>query len=457
MSTKRRGDIMDASTAAHLCTDQYPDWLWRKLDRFQDWRFGLFMHWGPCSLLECDNSWSLVECEWSRPDDLKPWIEAGKDPAVYRKTYLEAATKFNPVNFCPEKWAEFAEYAGMKYVVLTSKHHDGFCLFDTATTDYRITHPSCAFSSNPRANILKETFNAFRNKHFGIGCYFSKPDWHSSDFWDQDKVMHTRFPDYDIKQDPARWKRFVEFTHRQFKELMTGYGPIDTLWLDGGWIRTPDYDIDIPGVARMARMYHPELIMADRTCGGLYENIITPEQVHDMPKTPLGHPWEICVTMANNWGYRGPGDPHKPARQLIHLLIDVVAKNGNLLLNIGPRADGTFPPEAVDRLREIGDWMQINGEAIHGTRAIAPYDEGPIRYTSKGTNAYAIILSPDEHAPMPSSVRIEKLPPAADSIVRLLGHDAPLEVTRDGSAAVVTLPASAPCRHAWTLRYQIDG
>ena len=453
MTTPRRGDILDASTAEYLCTEQYPGWLWRKLDRFQDWRFGLFMHWGPCSLLECDNSWSLVENEWSRPDNLKPWIAAGKDPAVYRKKYLAAAAQFNPVKFCPEKWADLAKYAGMKYMVFTSKHHDGFCLFDTATTDYRVTHPSCAFSSHPRANILKEVFSAFREKGFGIGCYFSKPDWHSPDFWDQDKVKHDRFPDYDITQDPARWQRFVAFTHRQFEELMADYGAIDMLWLDGGWIRKSEYDIDIPGVAKMARSHHPELLMVDRACGGLFENIITPEQMHDMPAKPYGHPWEICVTMANSWGYVG-GEEQKPARTLIHLLIEVVAKDGNLLLNVGPRADGTFPPEAEYRLCAIGDWMRVNAEAIHGTRAIQPYQEGDIRYTRKGSVVYAIILSSDEQSPMPKTVRIEQLPPAADNPVFLLGCDEPLQIIRDGSAAVVVLPPAAPCRHAWTLRYQ---
>ncbi|MEI7437940.1 MAG: alpha-L-fucosidase, partial [bacterium] len=294
---------------------------------------------------------------------------------------------------------------------------------------------------------------AFREKGFGIGCYFSKPDWHSPDFWDQDKVKHDRFPDYDITQDPARWQRFVAFTHRQFEELMADYGAIDMLWLDGGWIRKSEYDIDIPGVAKMARSHHPELLMVDRACGGLFENIITPEQMHDMPAKPYGHPWEICVTMAHSWGYVG-GEEQKPARTLIHLLIEVVAKDGNLLLNVGPRADGTFPPEAEYRLCAIGDWMRVNAEAIHGTRAIQPYQEGDIRYTRKGSVVYAIILSSDEQSPMPKTVRIEQLPPAADNPVFLLGCDEPLQIIRDGSAAVVVLPPAAPCRHAWTLRYQ---
>ena len=149
------------------------------------------------------------------------------------------------------------------------------------------------------------------------------------------------------------------------------------------------------------------------------------------------------------------GEAQKPARTLIHLLIDVVAKDGNLLLNVGPRADGTFPPEVEDRLREIGDWMRVNAEAIHGTRAIRPYQEGAIRYTRKGSVVYAIILSADEQAPMPMTVRIEQLPPAADAPVHMLGCDGPLPVTRDGSVAVVTLPPRAPCRHAWTLRYEV--
>ena len=451
----RRGDILDASTADRLETNRYPDWLWRKLDRFQDWRFGLFMHWGAYSVLGCDASWSLVTNEWSRPDTLKPWIEAGKDPAVYRARYLAAPERFNPVKFDPASWAELAEYAGMKYVILTSKHHDGFCMFDTKETDYRITNPAFPFAKDRRANILKTLFDAFRERHFGIGCYFSKPDWHHPDFWEQDRVTHDRFPEYDVKAEPERWKRFVDFTHRQFKELMTGYGPIDILWLDGGWICPQQgYDIDMPGVARMARTYQPELLVVDRTVGGFYENIITPEQVHDMPKEPLGHPWEICVTMANNWGYV-ENDQYKSVRTLIHLLVDVVAKNGNLLLNVGPRADGTYPPEAVERLHVIGDWMSINAEAIHGTRAIEPYEAGAIRFTSKGDTVYGIILSETEGAAMPKTVRLSSLVPVADAPVFLLGHAAPLAVTRDTGGVTVTLPDRAPCDHAWTLKYRV--
>jgi alpha-L-fucosidase len=453
---KRRGDILDATTAEYLCTDQYPDWLWRKLETFQDWRFGLFMHWGPYSIYGCDASWSLqgIDNDWCRYDGLKPWEDCGRDPAAYREGYLACASQFNPVNFNPEGWAELAEYAGMKYMVLTSKHHDGFCMFDTATTDYRITAPNCPFASHPRANILRETFDAFRAKGFGIGCYFSKPDWSHPDFWDQSVVEHRRGPDYEPEEDPERWQRFVDFTHRQFEELMTGYGPIDSLWLDGGWCRTGQYDVDIPTVAEMARRHHPELLVCDRSVGGLYENVITPEQLHDLPRTPMGHPWEICVTLAKSWGYV-EGEPQKPARQIIHLLADVVAKNGNLLLNVGPRADGTYPPEAVDRLRSIGDWMQVNGEAIHGTRAIEPWSEGNIRYTSKGDTVYAIVLSASEDAPMPSTVRLSALQPAAGNAVSLLGHGGELTVHREEGDTVITLPETAPCDHAWTLKFRI--
>lgn len=456
MTTKRRGDILDASTSKHLCTDQYPDWLWRRLETFQDWRFGLFMHWGPYSLYNCDASWSLqsLDNDWSRHDGLKPWEDCGRDPAAYRKGYLACATQFNPVKFNPESWAELAEYAGMKYMVLTSKHHDGFCMFDTATTDYRITGPDCPFASNPRANILKETFDAFRAKHFGIGCYFSKPDWSHPDFWDQSVVEHTRFCDYDPEEDPERWQRFVDFTHKQFEELMTEYGPIDTLWLDGGWIGSGKYDVGIPAVAEMARKHHPKLLVMDRAQGGLYENVITPEQLHDMPEKPLGHPWEICLTLANSWAFV-EGDPQKPARQIIHILADIVAKNGNLLLNVGPRPDGSFPPEVIDRLTKIGDWMQVNAEAIHGTRAIEPWTEGNIRYTSKGDTAYAIILS-EEDEKMPTTVRLTGLCPKHDAMITLLGHEGPLQHSVDDKGTTIELPKLAPCDHAWTLKFQVD-
>jgi len=387
---------------------------------------------------------------WARPDDLKPWVERGKDLERFRRDYWALNETFSPVDFDPSKWVEAAEDAGMKYVCFTTKHHDGFCMFDTRTTDYRITHPDCPFHDDPRANIVKHVFDAFRERDFGISCYFSKSDWHSPYYWSPDAPAPDRHPNYDTLADPARWAKFREFVHAQTAELMSEYGPIDALWLDGGQVRPPKQDIDMAGMAAMARSHQPGLIVADRTVGGPYENILTPEQ--RVPDEPLGSAWESCLTMGKGWSYR-PDDEYKPTRELLHLLIDIVAKGGNLLLNIGPSPEGTLADEALARLREIGEWMSVNAEAVHGTRPIAPYAEGNVRYTSKGETVYAHVLAGEGEDGPPVEVAVSLLP-AEGSEVTLLGCEEPLQWrVEDGKARVSMPEGELGCEHIWVLKY----
>jgi len=448
--TKERIDIMAHSRAEDTCSDQYPQWLWDRLDWFQDLKFGLFIHWGIYSQWGCIESWPLVEEDaWARPDDLPCWIERDKDLARFQRDYWALNRTFNPANFDPAVWAAAAQAAGMKYVAFTTKHHDGFCMFDTRTTDYKVTAPDCPFHANPRANITKHVFNAFREQGFGIHCYFSKSDWLSPYYWDPAFPAHDRNPNYDTHAHPEKWAQFVDFVYRQIEELMSEYGPLDSLWLDGGQVRPPDQDINMARIAEMARSHQPELLVVDRTVGGLYENILTPEQ--EIPDEPLGHPWESCLTMGTSWSYK-PNDEYKPARVLIHMLVDIVAKGGNLLLNIGPTPDGVFPAETLERLREIGAWLAVNGEAIYGTRPIAPYKEANTCFTHKGDDVYAITLAA-EGAPPPAKITFSTLRPAPGSEVTLLGHEAPLPWHDAGTQVEITLPAQLPCAHAWAIKF----
>ena len=421
-----------------------PDWLVDRLEWFRDLKFGFFMHWGPYSQWGCLESWPLVEEDtWARADDLAPWVDRDRDIERFKRDYFALNRSFNPERFDPAPWAEAAEYAGMKYAVFTTKHHDGFSMFDTRQTDYRITHPDCPFSANPRANIAKEVFDAFRARDFGIGAYFSKSDWHVPYYWSPGRPTKTRNPNYDTHAEPELWEKFVQFVHGQIEELMTGYGPVDILWLDGGQVRPPNQDIRMDEIAAMGRSHQPGLIVADRTVGGPNENYLTPEQ--EVPDEPiLDTPWESCITMGDQWSYK-PDDRYKPTRDLIHLLVGVIAKGGNLLLNVGPSPEGTLPDTALSRMREIGDWMAINDEAIHGTRPLAPYAKGKLHFTRRGDDAYAIYLA-DEGEPMPATI---ELPIAPASEVKLLGASSPLPC----SGQTVTLPSAAPCEHAWTLKF----
>ncbi len=206
----------------------------QKLEEWQDLKFGLLMHWGAYS------QWGIVE-SWSICPEDYGWCkrEKGSNPDdyfTYKKEYENLKLSFNPVHFEPEKWAAAAKDAGMKYVVFTTKHHDGFCMFDTKYTDYKITDEDCPFSVNPRANVTKEIFNAFRAEGLWAGAYFSKPDWHCPYYWDPKFPPLDRNVNYDPEEHPEEWEKYVQFTQNQIMELCTDYGKLDILWLDGGWV-----------------------------------------------------------------------------------------------------------------------------------------------------------------------------------------------------------------------------
>ncbi|OGV75310.1 MAG: hypothetical protein A3K19_18475 [Lentisphaerae bacterium RIFOXYB12_FULL_65_16] len=447
----KRGDIMERSEGQDE-TAQQPDWLKKRLEWFMDLRFGLFLHWGPYSQWDCCESWPLVPADtWARPDQLKCWTERGKDLKRFSADYRNLNRTFNPTRFAPDVWAELAESAGMKYITFTTKHHDGFCMFDTATTDYRVTHADCPFHSNRRANIFHEVVDAFRSRGLAISCYFSKSDWHSPYYWSPDTPPVDRNPNYDTRKRPELWAKFVDFVHRQVEELMTGYGKIDVLWLDGGQVRPPLQDIQMDKLAAMARTHQPGLLIADRTVGGAHENIVTPEQ--QIPEKPLGVPWESCMTLGQHWKYV-PNDTYKPARQVIHMLAETTSKGGNLLLGVGPTPEGTIPAEAAERLTDIGRWLRTNGEAIYGSRPVAPYQAGAVRFTAKGRYVYAIILAQEGEILPPREISIPGFRPKAGSEAALLGTSAPIKWRDEENGVRLIIPAGLTAgRHAWVVRF----
>lgn len=370
-----------------------------KLDKWQDQKFGIIIHWGLYAVPGIIESWNLCNEDWiNRPDSNQSYDD-------YKKWYWGLKKDFNPVNFDPESWAKAAKDAGMKYLVFTTKHHDGFCMFDTKQTDFKISNGP--FAGNPKADVAKYVFDAFRKNDFMIGAYFSKPDWHSENYWWPKYATANRNNNYDIRQFPWRWNKFKDYTYNQISELMHDYGSVDILWLDGGWVRPLEtvtdevrswgadipkwsQDIDMPKIAAMARDAQPGILMVDRTVHGPYENYQTPEQ--HIPATQLDHPWESCMTLANNWGFV-PNDQFKSAATIIHSLIEVVAKGGSLLLGVGPKPDGTMPDEAVKRMEEIGAWMNKNGEAIYNTRTTKNYHDGNTWFTQNNKTGIRYALT----------------------------------------------------------------
>lgn len=445
----------------------------QKLEAWQDLKFGLLMHWGPYS------QWGIVE-SWSICPEDEGWCRRSlEDYYEYVRKYEGLKRTFNPVKFDPSLWARAAKEAGMRYVIFTTKHHDGFCMFDTRYTDYKVTDPECPFSSNPRANITREIFDAFRKEGFWVGAYFSKPDWHSPYYWWPNFPPRDRNVNYDPEAYPERWAKFVEYTHNQILELMTEYGRVDILWLDGGWVskKSPEelrkyyerrlkdsksgylksqvinQDILMDELVARCREKQPGLIVVDRAVAGKNQNYLTPENV--VPDKALPYPWESCIISGGGWSFT-PDARYMSGRQAIHLLVDIVAKGGNLLLNIAPSHDGTWQQGAYDLLKEYAAWLKVNGQAIYNTRALPPFKEGKVCFTrGKDGSVYLIYLA-DEGEKLPEKIKVEAFKPKAGARLSMLGTSQKISYRISGEGFEVFIPSSVrhnpPCKYAWIFR-----
>jgi alpha-L-fucosidase len=334
-----------------------------RLDWWREARFGLFIHWG---------LYAVPAGEWNGRTQYGEWIRhTAKIPIGEYDKFRE---RFNPTRFDPDQWVRLAKAAGMKYIVITSKHHDGFGLFDSGQTDWDV------MSTPYGRDILKQLAAACQREGIRLCFYYSIMDWHHPDY------MPRR--DWEEASRPAAgadFERYVQYMKAQLKELLTGYGPIGVLWFDGQWEGTWTNDRG-RDLYQYVRALQPGIIINNRVgrAGGdfglnrdqgLVGDFGTPEQ--EIPATGVpGLDWETCMTMNRNWGYNRADKDFKSTAVLIRNLVDIASKGGNFLLNVGPTADGEFPPESVERLKAIGDWMKVNGESIHGTTA-SPFPSLP--------------------------------------------------------------------------------
>lgn len=397
-----------------------------KLKHWQDQKFGVLMHWGLYSVPGIVESWSICSEDWI-VRERKPTYEEDK------AWYWSQKDSLNPVNFDPSKWADVMKKAGMKYMIFTTKHHDGFCMFDTKYTDFSISHGP--FGKDPRHNIAKEVFNAYRNKGFMIGCYFSKPDWHSKWFWNPYYATPNRRINYKKQQHPDWWQNYRKFTQNQLNELTTDYGNIDILWLDGGWITGEEIGLDT--ILVNARKRNPGMISVDRTIRGKNENYQTPEQ--GIPAKQLDIPWESCITLSHAWGWT-PNAKFKSPNKVIGILSEIVAKGGCLALGVGPKADGTLQPEVVKNLLQIGNWLNKNGQAIYSTVNAAHYNDGKVWFTAdkNGKTLYAIYALEDGEK-TPKTITWTENKPKGKLI--LLQNGKSVKYTIKGNQVTVTLPS----------------
>jgi alpha-L-fucosidase len=330
------------------------------------------------------------------------------------------------------------------------------------------------FSTNPGSNVAKEVFSAFRQKGFLVGAYFSKPDWHSDNYWWNRFPPMDRNPNYDIKKHPEKWRQFVDYTHKQIDELMTDYGKIDVLWLDGGWVKKKteeqakidfiknydenhfaingqSQDIDMPLLVKNARAKQPGLIVVDREVPGAFQNYLTPEQ--HIPDEGLPYPWETCMTMGNSWSYV-PGDIYKPTDVLIKKLVDIISKGGNYLLNVGPGPDGEWSDTVYSRLHEIGNWMKVNSPAVYETKALPVFGQGEaIRFVqSKDEKTKFIFLFNFPAGPL----TINKLPIGKNAKLQMLGATSLLKWKQTAAGAEIIVPEKLKqlSDHVWVLKVQ---
>ncbi len=366
---------------------QWPDdpQVLEKLDRWQDLKFGVLMHWGIYSVAGIMESWPICNDDWVvRPE--------GSTYDGYKQWYWGLSKEFNPVDFDPGQWADVFEDAGMKYMIFTTKHHDGFCMFDSEYSDFTVAKTG-PFATDPRRDIAKHVFDAFRPKDFMIGAYFSKPDWHCKWFWNPYYATPDRHVNYKVDKHPDWWENYVTFTKNQLGELTGGrYGQLDILWLDGGWIRGDQ--VGLNEILPEARRVSPGLICVDRTIKGPNENYQTPEQ--SVPAVQIDHPWESCMTMGTRWGW-SEDQNYKSARRIIGILAEITAKGGSLALGIGPTPQGLIEDRVVVILQEIGAWLRRCGEAVYGTRITEKYNDGKIWFNASkdGRTLYAIYALPD--------------------------------------------------------------
>ena len=313
---------------------------------FKEAKFGMFIHWGLYSILE--------RGEWVMYTERIP-----------KEKYARLIKKFNPNNFNAEEWVEIAKNAGMKYMVLTSRHHDGFSLFNTKYSEFN------SMKTPAKRDFIKEYIDACHRSGMKVGLYYSLLDWRWDAYW--------KGP----KEDPDAWKKFLKYVHGQVEELMSSYGKIDILWYDGWWPYTAK-DWESEELNKKVRKLQPNILINNRS--GIPEDFETPEQHIPWWSLPK-RAWETCMTMNDSWGYYKADRNWKSPRRLIISLVSTVSLGGNLLLNVGPMSNGEFPQEALDRLSEIGKWLRRNGESIYGTRP-CPFSSTVGPFTSKGSKAY---------------------------------------------------------------------
>ncbi len=386
---------------------------------FQKDRFGMFIHWGLYAI--------PARGEWIRSHE-----------RISNEDYQTYFDEFDPKDYDPKAWARAARDAGMRYAVLTAKHHDGFCLFDSKLTDYKATN------TKAKRDLVREFVDAFRAEGLKVGLYYSIIDWHHQDYPHYGDRQHPERDNEAFKGVQHDFDNYLKYMHGQVEELVTNYGKIDLLWFDFSYDNLKGEAWRASELIEMIRKHQPDVIMDNRLeasgegFGGLVsanpsvysgdfvspEQIIPPKGILDVKGRPV--PWEACITMNGNWGYAVKDNFYKPAPMLIRKLAECVSKDGNLLLNVGPDARGLIPKESLDALSEIGRWMRRNGESIYGCGYAGMEKPDFGRVTKNGKKLYFHVFdNPIGYLPLPG-VKPEEI-----KRIRLLSTGAEMAIEKN--------------------------
>jgi alpha-L-fucosidase len=448
-------------------------------------KFGLFIHWGPYSVAGVEASWPIMAPDLAA-------VAFGVQPPIREADYVALPRKFNPVDYDPRSWARLAKQAGMRYIVFTAKHHDGFCMFDAPGTDYKITRTPYG------RDVCSELAEACAEAGLHLCFYYSQLDMHHPGYRDTRKPVANNW-----LGEPKRpeWASYLDYMENHLRKLLTGYGPVSALWFDG----LSGHDkYDPPRFHRLIQELSPTTLVNDRL-GGRYD-FVTSEQFipqrgipikHRLSRPSDGHfrlllsllrapgigalvrkqarryaegrlqlasmptasyprpgdfqPWETCMTMNRSWAYNPNDRAYHPAGQLLYNLVQVASRGGNYLLGIGPTPRGTFPPQALERLNALGQWMAVNDEAIHGTTY------GPLQHlifgrtTADQDTVYLFIWD------WPSSGRISLgAMPGQVSAVTLLAGRQPLSFKQAGNRFAIQVPDRPPDPFISVLAIQLE-
>jgi len=420
-------------------------------------RFGMFIHWGV---------YSIPAGVWNGHEigGIGEWImNRGKIPV---RDYMEMAKQFNPVKYDPDAWVKMAKDAGMKYIVITSKHHDGFALFKSEASKWNVVDHTIYGK-----DLLKPLAEACQRHGIKLGFYYSQAqDWVNPGGSASRKLTKEGWPNPDsviidayTKEHNGHWdpaqetrsfdKYIDEVAVPQVRELLTNYGKVAVLWWD-----TPIGMTDAAAEKLQALLsLQPEIITNDRLKRPNFPgDHKTPEQRIPNLADLDGTDWETCMTMNNTWGYKSYDHNYKSPQTLIRNLVDIASKGGNFLLNVGPTAEGEFPPESVEILHEIGKWMKVNGEAIYGTTA-SPwglFDWGRCtkKVTKNGTNLYFSVFNWPANGKLTISDFNNKVVSA-----KLLATGAPVKTSVNGNTLTISLPQSAPDPVATVIKVDVKG